>query len=71
LERAGWINMEDISGEYKNYSTTYLFVSYFKEIFKLLRLNKQLRKEHKKELKEISKESLIQKFKDFFNRFPS
>ncbi len=63
--------MEDISGEYKNYSTTYLFVSYFKEIFKLLRLNKQLRKEHKKELKEISKESLIQKFKDFFNRFPS
>ncbi len=71
MERAGWINMEDISGEYKNYSTTYLFVSYFKEIFKLLRLNKKQRKEHKNELKEISKESLIDKFKDYFSRFPN
>lgn len=45
LERAGWINMEDMSGDYKNYSTRYLFSSYFKEIYSLLKSNRKQRKE--------------------------
>ena len=61
--------MEDTSGEYMNYSTRYLFSSYFKEIYKLLKNNKKLRKEHKSDLLLISKENLLQKLGDFFSQF--
>lgn len=41
FERAGWLNFEDMSGDYKNYSNYYLFSSYIKEMYKLLKNNKK------------------------------
>ncbi len=61
--------MDDTSGDYKNYTTFYLFSSFFKEIYQIFKINRKQRKEHKEELKQINRESIINQLNQFLNRF--